>query len=54
VLERVIAEAEPQQTKAPLRLLIEEPRVNGRIEILPPPRHARPRFFAMTEEVGAG
>jgi site-specific DNA recombinase len=34
-LETVIAEAEPQQAKALLALLIEELRVNGRAEILP-------------------
>ena len=51
-LEHVIAEAEPQQAKALLRLLIEELRVNGRREILPTYRFVTPAVCAMSEKVG--
>jgi site-specific DNA recombinase len=50
-LETVIAEAEPQQAKALLALLIEELRVNGRAEILPTYRIVTPAVCAVSGKV---
>src|SRR5438876_2674867 len=47
-LEHVIAEADPQQAKALLRLLIEELRVNSRTEIKPTYRLVTPTVCAMS------
>ena len=52
-LERVLAEGEPQQTKALLRLLIEELRVDGRAHIQPTYRLVTPEVCATSEKVGA-
>ena len=51
-LEQVIAEADPPKTKALLRLLIDELRVNSRAEILPTYRLTTPEVCAMSEKVG--
>ncbi len=50
-LERVIAEGEPQKTKALLRLLIEELRVKGRTQIQPTYRLVVPAVCATSEKV---
>jgi site-specific DNA recombinase len=52
-LERVIAEGEPQKTKALLRLLIQELRVDGRAQIQPTYRLITPEVCATSEKVGA-
>ena len=52
-LERVIAEGEPQKTKALLRLLIEELRVEGRAQIQATYRLVTPEVCATSEKVGA-
>jgi site-specific DNA recombinase len=49
-LERVIAEGEPPKTKALLRLLIEELRVNGRAQIQPTYRLVTPEVCATSEK----
>jgi hypothetical protein len=51
-LERTIAEADPKQAKALLRLLIKELRVNGRSEILPTYRIITPEVCALPSSVG--
>ena len=51
-LERTIAEAEPRQAKALLRLLIKDLRVNGRSEILPTYRIITPEVCAVPSSVG--
>jgi site-specific DNA recombinase len=51
-LERVLAEGEPQKTKALLRLLIQELRVDGRARIQPTYRLATPEVCATSEKVG--
>lgn len=51
-LERTIAEADPKQAKALLRLLINELRVNGRAEILPTYRVVTPEVCALPSSVG--
>jgi len=52
-LERTIAEADPRQAKALLRLLIKDLRVNGRSEILPTYRIVMPEVCALpSSEVG--
>jgi hypothetical protein len=48
--ERVIAEGEPQKAKALLRLLIEEPQVNGRAQIEPTYRLVTPTVCATSEK----
>jgi hypothetical protein len=50
-LERVIAEGEPQKTKALLRLLIQELRVGGRAQIQPTYRLITPEVCATSEKV---
>jgi site-specific DNA recombinase len=50
-LERVIAEGEPPGTKALLRLLIHELRVNGRAQIQPTYRLLTPEVCATSEKV---
>lgn len=49
-LERGIAEGEPPRTKALLRLLIEELRVDGRAQIQPTYRLVTPAVCAMSEK----
>lgn len=51
-LERTIAEADPRQAKALLRLLIKVLRVNGRSEILPTYRIVTPEVCALPSSVG--
>jgi site-specific DNA recombinase len=51
-LERTIAEADPRQAKALLRLLIKDLRVNGRSEILPTYRIITPEVCALPSSVG--
>ena len=51
-LERVLAEADPKQAKARLRLLIKELRVNGRSEILPTYHIVTPEVCALPSSVG--
>jgi site-specific DNA recombinase len=51
-LDKLLTEAEPQKTKALLRLLIQELRVNGRAEILPIYRVVNPAVCATSEKVG--
>ena len=51
-LERVVREADPKQSKALLRLLIKELRVNGRSEILPTYRVVTPEVCALPSSVG--
>ena len=51
-LERTIAEADPRQAKALLRLLIKDLRVNGRSEILPTYRVVTPEVCALPSSVG--
>jgi exonuclease VII small subunit len=51
-LERTIAEADPRQAKALLRLLIKDLRVNGRSEILPTYRIVTPEVCALPSSVG--
>jgi hypothetical protein len=51
-LERTIAEADPKQAKALLRLLIKDLRVNGRSEILPTYRVITPEVCALPSSVG--
>ena len=51
-LERTIAEADPKQAKALLRLLIKDLRVNGRAEILPTYRILTPEVCALPSSVG--
>jgi site-specific DNA recombinase len=50
-LERVIAEGEPQKTKALPRLLIQELRVDGRAQIQPTYRLVTPTVCATSETV---
>ena len=50
-LERVIADGEPQKTKALLRLLIQELRVDGRAQIQPTYRLVTPTVCATSEKV---
>jgi site-specific DNA recombinase len=50
-LEHVIAEGEPQKTKALLRLLIQELRVDGRAHIQPTYRLVTPKVCATSEKV---
>jgi hypothetical protein len=50
-LERVIAEGEPQKSKALLRLLIQELRVGGRAQIQPTYRLITPEVCATSEKV---
>ena len=50
-LEHVIAEGEPQKTKALLRLLIQELRVDGRAQIQPTYRLVTPEVCATSEKV---
>jgi site-specific DNA recombinase len=52
-LRDTLAAGEPEQTKALLRLLIKELRVNGRSEILPTYRVVAPEVCATTSSVGA-
>jgi site-specific DNA recombinase len=52
-LEHTIAEADPKQAKALLRLLIKDLRVNGRSEILPTYRILTPEVCALRSSVGA-
>lgn len=52
-LEHLLAEGEPQKTKALLRLLIQELRVNGRAQIQPTYRLVTPEVCATSERVGA-
>jgi predicted nucleic acid-binding Zn-ribbon protein len=52
-LERTIAEADPRQAKALLRLLIKDLRANGRSEILPTYRIVTPEVCALPSSVGA-
>ena len=52
-LERTIAEADPKQAKALLRLLMKDLRVNGRSEILPTYRVVTPEVCALPSSVGA-
>jgi site-specific DNA recombinase len=52
-LERTIAEADPKQAKALLRLLIKDLRVSGRSEILPTYRVVTPEVCALPSSVGA-
>jgi len=49
--ERVIADGQPQKTKALLRLLIEELRVDGRTQIQPTYRLVTPEVCATSEKV---
>jgi site-specific DNA recombinase len=51
-LERTIAEADPKQAKALLRLLIKDLRVNGRSEILPTYRIVTPEVCGLPSPVG--
>jgi site-specific DNA recombinase len=51
-LRDTLAAGEPEQTKALLRLLIKELRVNGRSEILPTYRVVTPEVCATTSSVG--
>jgi site-specific DNA recombinase len=51
-LESTIAEADPKQAKALLRLLIKDLRVNGRSEILPTYRVITPEVCALPSSVG--
>jgi hypothetical protein len=51
-LEHLLAEGEPQKTKALLRLLIQELRVDGRAQIQPTYRLATPEVCATSEKVG--
>jgi site-specific DNA recombinase len=50
-LERVIADGEPEQAKALLRILIAELRVNGKADIQPTYRVITPRVCATSEKV---
>jgi site-specific DNA recombinase len=50
-LEQLVADGDPRKTKALLRLLIEELRVNSRREILPVYRLITPTVCAMSEKV---
>jgi hypothetical protein len=50
-LERTIAEADPRQAKALVRLLINDLRVNGRPEILPTYRIITPAVCALPSSV---
>ena len=52
-LRDTLAAGEPEQTKALLRLLIKELRVNGKSEILPTYRVVTPPVCATTSSVGA-
>jgi site-specific DNA recombinase len=51
-LQRTIAEADPRQAKALLRLLIKDLRVNGRSEILPTYRIITPEVCELPSSVG--
>jgi hypothetical protein len=51
-VERVIADGEPQKTKALLRLLIQELRVDGRVQIQLTYRLVTPEVCATSEKVG--
>jgi hypothetical protein len=51
-LERTIAEADPRQAKAVLRVLIKDLRVNARSEILPTYRIVTPEVCALPSSVG--
>jgi hypothetical protein len=50
-LEHVLAEGEPQNAKALLRLLIQELRVDGRAQIQPTYRLVTPAVCATSEKV---
>jgi site-specific DNA recombinase len=52
-LDRVLADGEPQKTKALIRLLIHELRVDGRSRIQPTYRLVTPEVCATSEKVGA-
>jgi site-specific DNA recombinase len=52
-LRDTLARSQPEQTKALLRLLIKELRVNGRSEIIPTYRIVIPEVCATTSSVGA-
>jgi site-specific DNA recombinase len=52
-LRDTLARTKPEQTKALLRLLIKELRVNGRSEIIPTYRIVTPEVCATTSSVGA-
>ena len=52
-LEHLLAEGEPQKTKALLRLLIQELRVDGRAQIQPTYRLVKPEVCATSEKVEA-
>jgi site-specific DNA recombinase len=51
LIEAVLADANPQETKPLLHLLIDELRVNSRAEILPTYRLVTPTVCAMSEKV---
>ena len=51
-LRDTLARSQPEQTKALLRLLIKELRVNGRSEIIPTYRIVTPEVCATTSSVG--
>ncbi len=51
-LEHLLAEGKPEKTKALLRLLIQELRVDGRARIQPTYRLATPEVCATSEKVG--
>ena len=51
-LRNTLATGQPEQTKALLRLLIKELRVNGRSEILPTYRVVAPEVCATPSSVG--
>jgi site-specific DNA recombinase len=51
-LEHLLAEGGPRRTKALLRLLIQELRVDGRAQIQPTYRLATPEVCATSEKVG--
>ena len=53
-LRDTLATGEPEQTKALLRLLVKELRVNGRSEILPTYRVVAPEVCATTSSVELG
>ena len=52
-LEHVIADGDPKQAKALLRLLVKDLRVNGRREILPTYRVVNDAVCALPGSVGA-
>ncbi|HZL49253.1 MAG TPA: hypothetical protein VFC30_09600 [Solirubrobacteraceae bacterium] len=50
-LEKVFEQGEPEQTKALLRILIAEPRVNSKTDIQPTYRIVAPGVCATSEKV---